>query len=265
MHPHPLRRVARLASGLVLFTYLATHLVDHALGIASIATAEAGLRVAVLVWHSVPATVLLYGAVMTHVALAFESLYGRETLRMPPVELVRMALGFTMPTILIGHAVSTRLAFAVYGHPVDYAHVVWQLQHSGRQGLQIALLVPGWFHGCLGLKLAFRRQAWFRRARIALHGAALVLPALAVLGFLSMTREVTRLAADPGWVAGLVTPIALQETAALNAIRDRSLLIYGAAIATVLAARCIRARIGRPIAINLPLAAVDRRSSKTGD
>ena len=34
-----------------------------------------------------------------------------------------------------------------YGHPTDYAHVVWSLWHSGREGRLIALLVPGWLHG----------------------------------------------------------------------------------------------------------------------
>jgi adenylate cyclase len=56
------RRSLRLASGLVLLGYAATHLVNHALGLHSFRAAEAMLRVAVAVWFSAPGTVALYGA-----------------------------------------------------------------------------------------------------------------------------------------------------------------------------------------------------------
>jgi adenylate cyclase len=56
------RRDLRLASGLVLFGYVALHLLNHALGLVSVAVAERGLELAVTLWHSLPGTVLLYGA-----------------------------------------------------------------------------------------------------------------------------------------------------------------------------------------------------------
>ena len=40
-----MRRSLRLASGLVLFTYITAHLVNHALGLVSLKTAEAGARI----------------------------------------------------------------------------------------------------------------------------------------------------------------------------------------------------------------------------
>src|SRR3954453_20716590 len=107
----------RLGSGLTLFVYVAAHFTNHALGLISVAAAERGLRFAVAVWHSLPGTVLLYGAAVIHIALALAALYEHRTLRMPPLELLRIALGFGIPTLLIGHAVTTRLAFEVYGAP----------------------------------------------------------------------------------------------------------------------------------------------------
>src|SRR5438094_3962380 len=87
------RQDLRLGSGLILFAYVAAHLANHALGLISVEDAEQGLRVAVAVWHSLPGTVLLYGAAGVHITLAFVSLYERRTLRMPPLELLRIALG----------------------------------------------------------------------------------------------------------------------------------------------------------------------------
>src|SRR5712692_7778454 len=110
-----LRRNLRMASGLVLFTYITAHLVNHALGLISLDAAEKGLEFAVEVWYSLPGTVLLYGAAATHFLLALWSVYERRTFRLPPAELLRIALGFTLPMILIGHAANTRLAYELYG------------------------------------------------------------------------------------------------------------------------------------------------------
>src|SRR4029077_1262639 len=122
-----MRRSLRLVSGLVLFTYITAHLVNHALGLISLKTAEAGLEFAMEVWSSWPGTVLLYGAFAIHFVLALWAVYERRTFRLPPVELLRIALGFTLPVMLIGHAAATRLAYELYGLPSDYAHVVTNL------------------------------------------------------------------------------------------------------------------------------------------
>ena len=110
-----MRRSLRLVSGLVLFTYITAHLVNHALGLVSLKTAEAGLEFAVEVWSSLPGTVLLYGAFAVHFVLALWSVYERRTFRLPPLELLRIALGFTLPILLIGHAANTRLAWSCSG------------------------------------------------------------------------------------------------------------------------------------------------------
>ncbi len=243
MKLHPSRRDLRLASGLILFVYIAAHLFNHALGLVSVAVAERGLRVAVVIWQSPLGTLLLYGAAATHIVLAFLALYQHRTLRMPPLELLRIAFGFGIPTLLIGHAVSTRLAFDIYGHPPDYAHVVWMLWQSGREGWQIALLVPGWLHGCLGLNFAFGRRAWYVRWRFPLFGAALLLPAFAVLGFLSMVKEVSLLAQDPAWVATTSLALGDVQRIALSHVRNALLALYFGAIAAVFIARGTRAFI----------------------
>ena len=256
MKLHPSRRDLRLASGLVLFVYVAAHLVNHALGLISIAVAERGLHIAVAVWQSPLGTLLLYGAAGTHIALAFLALYERRTLRMPPIELLRIALGLTIPTLLIAHAVGTRLAFEIYGRPPDYAHVVWMLWHSGREGRQIALLVPGWMHGCLGLNFAFGRRAWYARLRLPLFGAALLLPVLAVTGFLAMVQDVSLLAQDPAWVATTIAEVDVAQRVALANLVKGLLALYFGAIGAVLIARAVRAfvqdRRGSLVSISYP-------------
>ncbi|MCC6778608.1 MAG: 2Fe-2S iron-sulfur cluster binding domain-containing protein [Hyphomicrobiales bacterium] len=178
-----------MASGLVLFTYIGAHLVNHALGLISLAAAEHGLELAIEVWYSRTGTVLLYGAALTHFLLALWAVYDRRTFRLPPAELVRIALGFTLPIILIGHAANTRLAWELFELPSDYKRVVSLLLVADSQGWQLGLMAPGWLHGCLGLQFAFQRRAWFRRYRFLLFSFALLLPVMSAVGFLSMGKE----------------------------------------------------------------------------
>jgi len=238
------RRDLRLATGIVLFTYVTVHFVDHALGLVSVDVAEAGLTLAVAVWHSLPGTLLLYGAAAIHVALAFFAVYERRTLRMPGAQALRIALGFGMPLLLIGHVTATRIAFDVHGLSPNYTRIVWALWTSDGEGRQLALLAPGWLHGCLGLEFAFGRRALYQRLRPALFGAALLLPVLAGLGFLAMGRELAGLAADPAWRAAAEVADASQRIA-LGRLRDGILAAYLALIGVVFAAREARSRIER--------------------
>jgi adenylate cyclase len=250
------RQDLRLGSGLILFTYVAAHFTNHALGLISVGVAERGLRVAVAVWHSLPGTVLLYGAAGIHITLAFVALYEHRTLRMPPMEGLRIVLGFAIPTLLIAHVVTTRLAFEAYGAQPDYARIVWMLWHSNREGRQMALLVPGWLHGCLGLNFAFGRRVWFQRLRLILFGAALLLPILATLGFLEMLKEVSILAQDPAWFSANVLSLDAAQTNKLAQTGDSMLVLYFALIGAVFVARMVRRAIesfrGKLVSITYP-------------
>jgi len=124
------RRDLRLGSGLVLFAYITAHLANHSLGLVSVSVAEVGLRVAVAFWHSLPGTVLLYTAAGVHLTLAMVAVYERRTLRMPAPEALRIAFGFGIPLLLIGHLTSTRFAFELYGLHSDYARIVGALSTS---------------------------------------------------------------------------------------------------------------------------------------
>src|SRR4051812_17548317 len=60
-----LRRI-RLSAGLTLFTYVLLHLINHTLGIVSLETMETAQPYLIGWVRSLPATVLLTGAALTH-------------------------------------------------------------------------------------------------------------------------------------------------------------------------------------------------------
>lgn len=67
----------RLGTGLVMVTYLTTHFLNHALGLVSLAAMETGRGWFLFLWRNSLLTVLLYGSLITHIFLAFWSLYQR--------------------------------------------------------------------------------------------------------------------------------------------------------------------------------------------
>ena len=92
-----LRRL-RLASGLVLFAYLTTHYLNHALGLISREALSRGADIFVLVWRNPIGTVVLYGAVATHMLLALWSLYQRRSFKgMTAGDWAQLLLGLSVP------------------------------------------------------------------------------------------------------------------------------------------------------------------------
>ena len=240
-----IRRTLRLASGLVLFTYITAHLVNHALGLISLGAAEAGMQYAVEVWYSLPGTILLYGAFATHFMMALFAVYERRTFRLPPLELLRIVLGFTMPILLIGHAASTRLAYELFGLSSDYTRVVGLIFAAGNQGWQLGLMAPGWLHGCLGLHFAFNRRWWYRQFRFVLFSIALLLPVLAALGFIAMGKELVANTDAAAAVREYLSPDNAVQRLAIAQWKDNLLNWYFSIIGAAFIAREIRNLIER--------------------
>ena len=241
------RRGLRAASGLTLFAYVATHLANHAIGLASLGAAEAARFVFVGFWRSLPGTVLLYSSVSVHVALALAALYERRTLRMPSAELARLALGLTIPFLLASHFAVTRAAHELYGLDDPYSRVVWSIWSADGGARQLTIMTIAWIHGCLGVWFMTRHRIWVRRRLPLLFAGAVLLPVLAFLGYVSMAREVQDRVADPAWFAARVQarlPAAAQR-ASLARLADGLELGFAALLAGVLAARLARTAVER--------------------
>jgi adenylate cyclase len=213
-----------------MLTYLLLHLVNHALGIWSLDLAGRGLVLALRLWRSVPGTIALYGAATVHFALALHTLYGRRHWTLPPAEWLRLWAGLSLPLLLIRHAVTTRLASSLYGFEPDYERVIVVLLTSGTQGLQLALLAPGWIHGCLGLWFRLRHYAWARRMKPALLVLVVQLPLLSAVGFIRMMQAVE----GKGRMLPPVDAALVVHRSALDASRHNLVTLYLALIAGAL-------------------------------
>lgn len=225
---------------MVLWAYMAAHLLNHALGLYSLGAAELGMSLAVALWHSMPGTIVLYGAFAIHLALALDSLYRRPHLLGSPLELLRIAFGLAFPLLLVGHAVTTRVAFEWYGWLPAYQRVVASLVSAGAEGRQLALLAPGWAHGCMGLHFALKKRKNFHRWQGVFVALATLLPLAAGAGFLVMEAEVASLMQSDDWKAEFGHHPSTTQLATLGELRDQLLAIYLGLIVAALLARAIR-------------------------
>lgn len=240
-------RQVRLGAGLVLFTYLTTHFLNHSLGLVSLDAMEAGRGWFLRLWRNGAGTLALYTALTVHLLLGYWALYRRRTLRMPAWEATQLILGLTIPLLLVQHVVGTRLAHTVAGTEDRYTLVVLVLWHLDPQaGLrQSVALVVAWLHGCIGLHFWLRLRPGYRRAFGAVYSGLLLLPVLALLGFAEAGREITRLARDPTFAPGVLA-VANRPSPEQRAVLGRvsSSVFWGhlGVIALILAARAARER-----------------------
>ncbi|MEE8535918.1 MAG: adenylate/guanylate cyclase domain-containing protein [Kiloniellales bacterium] len=207
--------VRRLHSftGLVLFAYLLTHLINHALGLVSIEALETGRRAFLLLWRNLPASVLLYGALLVHMGLAFWALYRRRSLRMPAWEAGQVILGFSVPPLLVLHILGTRFAHEILGVNDSYVYVLLvYFVFSPLLGIKQAIVVlVAWLHGCIGLHFWLRLKPWYPRLLPLLYALALVIPVVSLLGFYVAGRRVAELARDPSWLGAATARINLAD------------------------------------------------------
>ncbi|HEY7319717.1 MAG TPA: adenylate/guanylate cyclase domain-containing protein [Candidatus Binatia bacterium] len=245
-----IRRV-RLVSGLVLLTYLATHFINHALGLISLDAMEGGRSWFLALWRNPLATLLLYGALTTHLALAFYSLYRRRHLRMPLWEALQLVLGLTIPLFLAAHIAGTRVAHELFDVKDSYSLIVLSLWNvSPLNGIrQATLVVVAWIHGCIGLHFWLRLRPWYSRMVPIFFSIALLLPVLALLGFAEAGREISDLMArQPDWFNQTLLTANVprgSERALLTDLQNWSLQTYVAILGLVLLARAIRQAIPR--------------------
>ncbi|NTJ43237.1 adenylate/guanylate cyclase domain-containing protein [Agrobacterium larrymoorei] len=179
-----LRRV-RLLSGLVMLSFVATHLSNHALALISVDTAEYGRMWFTLVWLNPISSIILYGSVLTHLILVLRSIYLRQTLRMPLREALQIIAGLMIPYLIIDHAGSIRLSRVLFGIDTSYEIVIYNywIRNPQRGIWQSTALLVVWFHGCLGVFFWLRYRDWYKRVSPYLLTVAVLLPILALLGF----------------------------------------------------------------------------------
>ena len=238
-------RQVRLACGMILFAYLVSHFLNHALGNISIDALATGVHYHGAFWQFLPVAIVFYGAALVHTGLGVWAFYERRQFRWKAIEPLQLVLGLTIPALVIAHIAGVRLGQTLFEQQklypqVLYAYwVVWPYKI-----LQMfAVLLIAWIHGCIGLYFWLRMKAFYKRAAAFLLAAAVLVPTLAMLGLYQAGRTVVAVSEGGQWRADNLSQNQVgtpAEQQVLESITDYFLICYFGLIGLVVLARGVR-------------------------
>ena len=186
-------RQIRLVSGMILFAYVLSHFVNHALGNFSLDAMADGVWLHTGFWQLLPVAIVFYTACLAHAALGIWAVYERRQFRWKTMELLQLLLGLTIPILVMTHVLGVRLALTLHGHEILYPQVLFAYFVSWpawRIWSLVAAILASWTHGCIGLHLWLRMKPFYARVAPLLFAVAVLLPALAILGVYQGGRSV---------------------------------------------------------------------------
>jgi len=239
---------SRLASGLVLFTFAFFHFLNIAAGLVSPELLDSVQHARKVVTSSPPGQILLYGAFLVHGGLALWQVAMRRTLRMAFSQWLQLVLGIVIPVQLIQHVVNTNYADRVFEVEDEMSSIILLLWSSPEGLQQYLLLLVVWIHGCIGLHMWLRLARWWRSLVPYMIGLAVLIPSLALAGFVTEGRRMWSLFAEDGFAAQIMAdynwPDAT-EMAHLASVSRISLWVFGGLLAVALSLYYLRRLIQR--------------------
>jgi adenylate cyclase len=185
-------RQVRLVSGVILFAYLVSHFLNHALGNVSMEALARGVSLHTLFWQFLPVAILFYTACLVHTGLGIWALYERRQFRWKAIEPLQLVLGLSIPALVVAHVIGVRLGQTLYGHEKLYPQVffAYWISTPYKAWLLTAVLVISWVHGCIGLYFWLRMKAFYKKAAPFLLAAAVLVPTISMLGLYQGGRNV---------------------------------------------------------------------------
>ncbi len=216
----------RLWSGLILFAFATTHFINHAMGLISVDVMQAGQDVRTAVTRSLPGTVILIAAAVTHFVLGIARFLKARTWRLGWRSGVQLAFGLLIPIFLVRHVLGTRGVHEMFGVDDDYDYALWAMWPNEAVG-QAILMVLVWVHGCIGLHHWLSAKPWYRRGLWFWYGLAVLIPTMAYMGFVDAGRaNAQQVQYD--------SPLTADQYAVIqNAFATSAMTYYGILIAAV--------------------------------
>lgn len=228
-----LRRVSlrqlRLATGLVLFTFALTHLLNHSIGLISIDAMEAVRSWRTAVTRSVPGTTILLASLLVHFTLGVIVFIRRRSLRISWHEWLQLAFGLLIPVLLLRHVAAMRGAHVFAGVDDNYYYALW-VMWPGQAWPQAGLILLVWVHGCIGLHHWLQFKAWYRDLRGLWVALAVLIPTMGFAGFASAGRVIR-------YETDFASPLTAGQREFLEGLINYSAYVYLGVLALIVAAR----------------------------
>ncbi len=196
----------RLYSGLTLFVFVCGHFINHSLGLISVEMMDKGALYLIDPWRTSMGTVILFGAFIIHGGVALWALWKRRTLKMPAWEATQIIAGLLTPLLLAGHIAGTRGLVEMTAFDPSYSttlNILWNVAPL-RGGVQALALIVIWVHACVGLHNWLKLKPGYQKLFHVAFASAMILPTLALAGYVSAGIQVQGLA-DPMWILKILS------------------------------------------------------------
>jgi len=157
---------------------------------------------------------------------------------MPGWEMTQLVLGFSIIPLLAVHAIAARGNWQFNGDEVTYISVlraIWSNDFS--IGRQIALLLVVWLHFAIGIHFWLRIRSWYPQWVIPLYSLSLLLPTLALVGFIRAARDATSMQ--------MPDTQTVPQTVDISIVQDWTIFISIGLVLLVLLAREVRWIVGQ--------------------
>ena len=198
----------RLVSALVMLSFVVCHLVSHITLLVSFHLANRALTILMAPWRTDIGTAILVTAALVHYVNALWSIYERRYLRLSAWEWWQLGLGLCIPPLLMIHVLGTRVAEEMLNVNSDYVEILvlhWLGSEPRYVWTQTAALLTVWVHASIGMHFWLRTKPWYPSARAPLAAVAMLIPTLALAGYVSAGNQIVREAAEqPGYARSVL-------------------------------------------------------------
>lgn len=182
----------RIVTGIILFIFVATHLLNMAFGLVSLEALDEARHYFSWPWSNPIGFFFLAGSMLIHGLLGLLAIYWRNTLRMTRYDLVQTISALLIIPLLASHLFGVTLAANMFSYEPSYQLLLnffWV--QSPMEGLrQVLVVTVTWIHGCAGLFTWMRLKAWWPKVAAIAYTLAVLIPVLALLGFVEAGNQV---------------------------------------------------------------------------
>ncbi len=190
-------RKIRIYSGIILFIYALSHLLNHSVNIISIDAADY-VREAYfhLIWRNPIGTILLYGSFLVHIPLGFYDIGKRKSFKMSGKEWIQIIFPVLALFLLLQHVAGAFIASRYF--EVNFAYELFfsvMLTEAPSEviigGTLFSLMVVFiWVHGVIGVNTLLRYNLrTYEKNIFYLYLIYISVPVLGIFGFISGLKE----------------------------------------------------------------------------
>ena len=189
-------RKLRVWSGVILFFYAFTHLLNHSVNILSI---EAGDYVNEtyfdLLWKNIVGTVLLYGSLIVHILLGFYAVGTRKSFKMTSKEWIQIIFPILALLLLLQHVGAIAVATKIFDVDINYTLLISLMisepaEVAAGTVLFSLMTIFIWVHGVIGINTLLRfNMASYGKYKSYFYLVFYGVPILGVFGFWAALKE----------------------------------------------------------------------------